>query len=318
MNLVFDNYLSIIIIGIIVVALIIFFSGLRTVRPTHRAAIERLSRYHRFMKSGITWIIPIIDRIYPVNVTEQMADADQQEIITKDNLNAFVDVQIYFKVKEDEESVKAALYNVNDYRLQIISLARTTLRNVIGNKEFSQVNNNRTELNKEILLSIQQQTANWGLEIVRCELKEIQPPADVQQTMNTVLKAQNEKQAAIDYATARETSADGEKRAAIKQAEGQMQSTVLKAEGEAQAILKVADARSKEIQIINEAAQKYFVGNAQTLKQLEVSESAMRDNTKFVIAEKGINPVIVFGQDGAPTNNVIVTKSKDKYTDDTK
>jgi len=270
------------------------------------------------MKSGITWIIPIIDRIYPVNVTEQMADADQQEIITKDNLNAFVDVQIYFKVKEDEESVKAALYNVNDYRLQIISLARTTLRNVIGNKEFSQVNNNRTELNKEILLSIQQQTANWGLEIVRCELKEIQPPADVQQTMNTVLKAQNEKQAAIDYATARETSADGEKRAAIKQAEGQMQSTVLKAEGEAQAILKVADARSKEIQIINEAAQKYFVGNAQTLKQLEVSESAMRDNTKFVIAEKGINPVIVFGQDGAPTNNVIVTKSKDKYTDDTK
>lgn len=239
------------------------------------------------MKSGITWIIPLVDKIYPVNVTEQMANADQQEIITKDNLNAFVDVQIYFKVKEDEESVKAALYNVNDYRLQIISLSRTTLRNVIGNKEFSQVNNNRTELNKEILQSIQQQTQNWGLEIVRCELKEIQPPADVQETMNTVLKAQNEKQAAIDFATARETVADGEKRAAIKQAEGQMQSAVLKAEGEAQAILKVAEARSKEIQIINEAAQKYFVGNAQVLKQLEVSETAMKDNSKFVIAESG-------------------------------
>ena len=228
----FDGYLSVVVLGVIVVLLGVFFGGLRMVRPTHRAAIERLSRYHRFMNSGITWIIPYVDRIYPVNVTEQMADADQQEIITKDNLNAFVDVQIYFKVKEDEDSVKAALYNVNDYRLQIISLARTTLRNVIGNKEFSQVNNNRTELNKEILLSIQQQTSHWGLEIVRCELKEIQPPADVQLTMNTVLKAQNEKQAAIDFATARETAADGEKRAAIKQAEGQMQSTVLKAEGE--------------------------------------------------------------------------------------
>lgn len=316
LEFIFDNSNSFVIIVIIVAALIVFFGGLRMVRPTHRAVIERLSRYHRFMKSGITWIIPVIDRIYPVNITEQMADADQQEIITKDNLNAFVDVQIYFKVKEDEESVKAALYNVNDYRLQIISLARTTLRNVIGNKEFSQVNNNRTELNKEILLSIQQQTANWGLEIVRCELKEIQPPADVQQTMNTVLKAQNEKQAAIDFATARETAADGEKRAAIKLAEGQMQSTVLKAEGEAQAILKVADARSKEIQIINESAEKYFVGNAQTLKQLEVSETAMKDNTKFVIAEKGTNPVIVFGQDGVPTNNVIVTKPKDKYSAD--
>jgi len=314
LDFIFDNYLSFGIAAVIVIALIIFFGGLRMVRPTHRGAIERLSRYHRFMKSGITWIIPVIDRIYPVNITEQMADADQQEIITKDNLNAFVDVQIYFKVKEDEDSVKAALYNVNDYRLQIISLARTTLRNVIGNKEFSQVNNNRTQLNKEILESIQQQTANWGLEIVRCELKEIQPPADVQQTMNTVLKAQNEKQAAIDFATARETAADGEKRAAIKQAEGQMQSAVLKAQGEAQAILKVAEARSKEIQIINESAQKYFVGNAQVLKQLEVSETAMKDNAKFVIAEKGTNPVIVFGQDGNPTSNVIVTKSKDKIT----
>lgn len=95
-----------------------------------------------------------------------------------------------------------------------------------------------------------------------------------------------------------------------------MQSAVLKAEGEAQAILKVADARSKEIQIINESAEKYFVGNAQILKQLEVSETAMKDNTKFVIAEKGTNPVIVFGQDGVPTNNVIVTKPKDKYSSD--
>jgi regulator of protease activity HflC (stomatin/prohibitin superfamily) len=305
----YDNFIPVIILAGVLVGLAFFFGGLKMIRPTHRAAIERLSRYHRFMKSGITWIIPLVDKIYPVNVTEQMANADQQEIITKDNLNAFVDVQIYFKVKEDEESVKAALYNVNDYRLQIISLSRTTLRNVIGNKEFSQVNNNRTELNKEILQSIQQQTENWGLEIVRCELKEIQPPADVQETMNTVLKAQNEKQAAIDFATARETVADGEKRAAIKQAEGQMQSAVLKAEGEAQAILKVAEARSKEIQIINEAAQKYFVGNAQVLKQLEVSETAMKDNSKFVIAEKGTNPVIVFGQEGN-TNNVIVTKPK--------
>lgn len=313
MSFSYDNYIPIAILAGVVFVLALFFGGLKMVRPTHRAAIERLSRYHRFMKSGITWIIPLVDRIYPVNVTEQMANADQQEIITKDNLNAFVDVQIYFKVKEHEESVKAALYNVNDYRLQIISLSRTTLRNVIGNKEFSQVNNNRTELNKEILQSIQQQTQNWGLEIVRCELKEIQPPADVQETMNTVLKAQNEKQAAIDFATARETVADGEKRAAIKQAEGQMQSTVLKAEGEAQAILKVAEARSKEIQIINEAAQKYFVGNAQILKQLEVSETALKDNSKFVIADKGTNPVIVFGQDGN-TNSVIVTKPKETAT----
>ena len=117
-----------VIIGVVV----LFFLGVRIVRPTHRGLIERLGRYHHFAAPGFHWIIPIIDRMYLVNVTEQMINAESQEIITYDNLNARVDAQVYFKIKSDEESVKNSQYNVNNITYQIVNLARTTLRNIIA------------------------------------------------------------------------------------------------------------------------------------------------------------------------------------------
>ena len=117
---------------LIIPVLLIFFWGIRIVRPTQRGLIERLGKYHSFAKPGFHWIIPVIDRLFMVNITEQMVNADPQEIITNDNLNASVDAQVYFKVKPDEESVKGSIYNVNNYKYQIVNLARTTLRNIIG------------------------------------------------------------------------------------------------------------------------------------------------------------------------------------------
>src|SRR4030042_2129905 len=117
---------------LIIPVVVIFFAGIRIVRPTERGLIERLGKYHNFATPGFHWIIPVIDRIYLVNVTEQMVDAEPQVIITNDNLNASVDAQVYFRVKADEESVKGSIYNVNNYKWQIVNLARTTLRNIIG------------------------------------------------------------------------------------------------------------------------------------------------------------------------------------------
>ncbi|MBC8425997.1 SPFH domain-containing protein, partial [bacterium] len=118
--------------AIVALIVILFFAGIRIVRPTHRGLVERLGKYRRFANPGFNWIIPVIDRMVSINVTEQMVDAQPQEIITFDNLNARVDAQVYFKVKSDEESVKSSQYNVNDYQWQIVNLARTTLRNIIG------------------------------------------------------------------------------------------------------------------------------------------------------------------------------------------
>src|ERR1035438_474189 len=120
--------------GLLVIPFIVFFFliGVRIVRPTHRGLIERLGKYHSFANPGFNWIIPFVDKMYQINITEQMINADKQEIITNDNLNASVDAQVYFKIKSDEESVKNSQYNVNNIQIQIVTLARTTLRNIIG------------------------------------------------------------------------------------------------------------------------------------------------------------------------------------------
>lgn len=257
---------------LIVAAVVMFLMGIRIVRPTHRGLIERLGKYNRFAHPGFHWVIPIIENMYQVNITEQMVDAEPQEIITNDNLNARVDAQVYFKVKSDENSVKSSQYNVNNYQWQIVNLARTTLRNIIGTLTLKSANSERGKINSELHKTLMEETSSWGIEIVRTELKEIDPPKDVQETMNKVVKAENEKIAAVDFATATETAADGQKRAEIKKAEGIKQARILEAEGEAEAI-----------RLVNEAAEKYFVGNAQVLRKLEAVEKSIQNNAKIVV-----------------------------------
>jgi regulator of protease activity HflC (stomatin/prohibitin superfamily) len=257
---------------LLIPVVILLFAGIKIVRPTQRGLIERLGKYHNFANPGFHWILPVIDKMYLVNVTEQMVDAEPQEIITNDNLNASVDAQVYFRVKSEEDSVKGSIYNVNNYRWQIVNLARTTLRNIIGTLTLKSANSERGKINAELYKTLHNETQTWGIEIVRTELKEIDPPKDVQETMNKVVKAENEKIAAIDSATAAETVADGVKRAKIKEAEGYKQSKILHAEGEAEAI-----------RLVNEAADKYFVGNAQLLRKLEALEASLGNNAKIVV-----------------------------------
>lgn len=271
-------------IVVVAVVLVVLLAGIRIVRPTHRGLVERLGKYKRFADQGFNWIIPVIDRMVQVNITEQMVDAQPQEIITNDNLNARVDAQVYFRVQEDEGSVKSSQYNVNNYQWQIVNLARTTLRNIIGTLTLKSANSERDKINGALLTTLSKETMNWGLAIVRTELKEIDPPKDVQETMNKVVKAENEKVAALDFANAVERQADGEKRAEIKKAEGIKQAKILAAEGEAEAI-----------RLVNEAANTYFVGNAQLLRKLEALEKSLGSNAKIVIPS-GSELVNVIGE----------------------
>ena len=274
-----------IVVFVIVVLIVLFFLlGIRIVRPTHRGLIERLGKYRQFASAGFHWIIPVIDRMTQVNITEQMVDAQPQEIITNDNLNARVDAQVYFKVKDDEENVKSSQYHVNNYQFQIVNLARTTLRNIIGTLTLKSANSERDKINTALLTTLSKETQNWGMEIVRTELKEIDPPKDVQETMNKVVKAENEKVAALDFANATERQADGIKRAEIKKAEGIKQAKILSAEGKAEAI-----------KLVNEAANTYFIGNAQLLRKLETLEKSLMNNAKIVIPS-GSELVNVIGE----------------------
>ena len=160
-----------ILIIIAVVVLFIFLAGIRIVRPTHRALVERFGKYNRFANPGFNWVFPVIEVLYQINITEQMVDAEPQEIITNDNLNAKVDAQVYFKVKADEADVKNCQYSVNNYQWQIVNLARTTLRNIIGTLTLKSANSERGKINAELHKTLCEETASWGLEIVRTELK---------------------------------------------------------------------------------------------------------------------------------------------------
>lgn len=277
--------MTIIIVGIVnIIALVVFVFGIRIVRPTHRGVVERLGKVQKVVNPGFNWIIPIIDTMRYRNMTEQLADVEPQDIITKDNLNARVDLQVYFKVKNEDSEIKKSYYQVDDYKYQIISLAQTTARNVIGDMKFVDVNNQRNELNTKLADVMSREIANWGVEIVRVELKEITPPKEVQETMNRVIQAQNQKDAAVDFATAVETEADGKRRAAIKEADGIKQADILKAEGQAQAI-----------KLVNEAAEKYFIGNAKELRRMEMVEKSLSRNSKIILTKDGINPNLIIG-----------------------
>ena len=274
-----------IIAGLVVIAIPILAMALHVVRPTERAMVERFGKFKSFHRSGLVITIPLIDSLVRINITEQMVDAAKQEVITKDALNATVDAQIYFKVMDDADSVKKSQYSVNNYYRQIVQLARTTLRAIIGEMTLTEANSNRNKLNHTLQEELTKETAKWGIEVVRAELKEIEPPQDVQATMNEVVKAENTKIASRDFAEATEIKADGDRRAQIKIAEATRQASILEAEGEAQAIESIAKAKAKQIELVNKSAQLYFKDQAVELKKLETASDVLSNNTKYIVPE---------------------------------
>lgn len=265
-----------------IVALILFFWGIRIIRPMEKGLIERFGKYELTVGAGFHWILPIVNKMYRINITEQMVDVEPQTVITQDKLNAIVDAVVYYQIKDPVKS----LYNVDDHQLQLVSLARTTLRSVIGKMTLTEANENRDEINTKVETVLDKETDSYGVEVLRVEIQKIEPPQDVQIAMNQVVKAEQEKIAARDTATALETKADGERRAEIKRAEGIKQGLILRAEGEGSAIKTVADAKANEIKLVNEALQKFFKGEAQLYKKLEMTQESLAQGSKFVIDSK--------------------------------
>jgi len=270
----------------IIVAILIFLAGIRIVRPTHRMLIETLGKYSKTGEQGFNWIIPIIQSSRYVNITEQMVDIPPQTIQTSDKLNMTVDAVVYYKVK----NVMAAEYNVDGHKEQLTSLARTTLRAVMGKMSLTECIQNRDDINKSVETVLDKETDAYGVEVLRVEVQRIEPPQDVQNAMNEVVKAEQKRIAATDFATAVETEADGRKRSQIKEAEGIAQGKKI-----------VADAEAYRLKAVNEAADKYFKGNAQKLRQLDVTQASLENNAKIIVTEKGINPQIILGN--IPTEN---------------
>ncbi len=262
-----------------------FISALRIVRPTEKGLVERLGKYHRFVQGGITFLVPFVDRILKVNITERMTPVQRQDVITKDKVFMGVDAVVFYKIKPDETSVKASQYNVANFAAQIDTLARTVLRDIIGGMDMAIANTSRPIINASLKTALDEQTEKWGIEIIRAEIKDLEPPRELIISMESVLKADNDRQAAEKTAIAQATLASGEKNAAIQRAEGQKQAAILLAEGQKSATVAIAEGDAQATKLRNEALTTYFKDSAVVFKQLDTIATSLQNNTKVIVPE---------------------------------
>src|SRR5487761_1501463 len=222
------------VLALVIVALAAFtvVRAIRIVPQATSGLVERFGRYHRTLNSGLNIVIPFIDRLRPlIDMREQVVSFPPQPVITKDNLVVSIDSVIYFQVTDP----RAATYEVANYITAVEQLTVTTLRNVVGGMDLETALTSRDQINTELRRELDEATGKWGIRVGRVELKAIEPPSSIQDSMEKQMRADRDKRAAI-------LSAEGEKQAAILSAEGGKQAAVLRARGEAEAVVLRADA----------------------------------------------------------------------------
>ncbi|GAA3443560.1 SPFH domain-containing protein [Planomonospora venezuelensis] len=235
-------------IAALVVVAVAGFALIRTVRIVPQATagiVERLGRYHRTLLPGLNLVVPFIDRIKgTIDLREQVVSFPPQPVITSDNLVVSIDTVIYFQVVDP----RAATYEIANFLIGVEQLTVTTLRNVVGGMDLERTLTSREEINTELRGVLDDATGRWGIRVNRVELKAIDPPASIQDSMEKQMRADRDKRAAV-------LAAEGQKQAAILTAEGQKQAVVLKARGDAEAaVLKAqAEAEAKAMRAKGEA-----------------------------------------------------------------
>lgn len=225
----------------VLIVLIIIITLAKTIRivPQARAGIvERLGRYHRTLNAGLSIVIPFVDRLKPlIDLREQVVSFPPQPVITEDNLVVQIDTVIYFSVNDP----KSATYEIEDYIRGVEQLTVTTLRNVVGGMDLERTLTSREEINMALRGVLDEATSKWGIRVNRVELKSIDPPPSVQESMEKQMKAERDKRAAI-------LNAEGAKQSAILNAQGAREAAILSAEGDAKAKVLGAQAQAESIQ----------------------------------------------------------------------
>ncbi|GAA4777663.1 SPFH domain-containing protein [Citricoccus nitrophenolicus] len=233
----------IVLIVVAVLVAIILIRAVRIVPQARTGIVERLGKYQATKGAGLTLMIPFIDRMRPlIDMREQVVSFPPQPVITEDNLVVSIDTVVYFQVND----AKAATYEINNYIHAVEQLTTTTLRNVVGGMNLEQALTSRDSINNQLRGVLDEATGKWGLRVSRVELKAIDPPLSIQDSMEKQMRAERDRRAAI-------LTAEGTKQAEILTAEGQRQSAILEAEGDAQSRILRANAEAEAIHVVFEA-----------------------------------------------------------------
>ena len=255
-----------------------------TLRPFERGIQEKLGRYNRFVMPGLGFQIPFINIIRIRDVREHTMDIHPQPVITKDNVEIQVDGIMWVRPTIDEEAIKKTFYNIDDWKRAIIQLAMTNLRQEFGDLTLDESLVARETIATNLQSILNTYAVEWGLTVSKVEIRLIDPPEDIKKAMHKQKTAEQERRSMRLLATGEFEAAEQQKLAIIQ-----------RAEGEREAVIQVAQGKAEAIRLVNEAAEKYFVGNAQLLKRMEMTETSLRDNAKIVITENGISPTLLLG-----------------------
>ncbi|MDT8307720.1 MAG: SPFH domain-containing protein [Anaerolineae bacterium] len=255
-----------------------------TLRPYERGIQETLGKYNRFAMPGLGFQIPLIHVLRVRDIREHTMDIHPQPVITKDNVEIQVDGIMWVRPTPDEESIKRTFYNIDDWKRAIIQLAMTNLRQEFGDLTLDESLVARTTIATNLQQILNAAAVEWGLTVSKVEIRLIDPPEDIKKAMHKQKTAEQERRSMRLLATGEFEAAEQQKLAIIQ-----------RAEGEREAVIQVAQGKAEAIRLVNEAAEQYFVGNAQALKQMEMVEVSLRENTKVVITEHGISPTLLLG-----------------------
>lgn len=254
------------------------------VRQYERGIVELLGRYTRFVEPGFHIQIPGLNVTRVRDVREHTMDIEPQPVITKDNVEIQVDGLIWVRPGLASEDIQKTFYNIDDWKVAVLQLAKTNLRQEFGALTLDESLTARERISSNLQSVLDELVQDWGLKVCKVEIRLIDPPEDIKIAMHKQKSAEQERRAMKLLATGKFEAAEQEKLAAVQIAEG-----------EREAAIRVAEGRARAIQLVNEAAERYFVGNAQTLKQLEVTENSLRENAKVVLTDKGITPQLILG-----------------------
>ena len=270
-------------------------------RPFEKGIVERFGDFNRFIGPGLNFQIPFVELTRIRDVREHTMNILPQEVITKDNVEIKVDGIIWVRPGYAEEDIKNTFYSIDNWKVAVIQLAHTNLRQEFGHLTLDESLVARERINQNLQQSLDKTTDEWGLKVTKVEIKLIDPPADIKKAMHKQKTAEQERRAMKLLATGRFEAAEQDKLAAIQLAEGKKEAEIRVAEGKAQAI-----------RLVNESAAKFFKGAAKDLKNLEVTESSLKNNSKIILTKDGISPTIIMGE--IPVSNVSSERSKSAKT----